>query len=191
MQAPGEVAGGREALPRAKPAVEDGLEQLPRPGRRCWPGWCRPVSGSAAAARAIRRTGALMAAACAVYALSGAGLGVVATVAVLVVAALLQVFGEMMQGAGGWELSFALAPEGRHGQYQGFYGMAPQCARMAGPLVLTTLLLGWGGPGWLVLGGAFLLAGSAVGPVVRYAERARMHTAPVDNPARSRPAKAV
>ncbi|MEV5752704.1 MFS transporter [Actinoallomurus sp. NPDC052308] len=136
----------------------------------------RPVTGPVAAARATRRAGTLLAAACAVYALSGARAGVVATVAVLVVAALLQVFGEMLQGAGGWELSFALAPEGGHGQYQGFYGMAPQFARMVGPLVLTTLLLGWGGPGWLVLGGAFLAAGLAMGPVTRYAARTR--TAP-------------
>jgi MFS family permease len=151
----------------------------------------RPVTGPAAAARATRRAGALMAAACAVYALSGAGLGVAVTVAVLVGAALLQVFGEMMQGAGGWELSFALAPEGRHGLYQGFYGMAPQCARMAGPLVLTTLLLDRGWAGWLVLGGAFLLAGLAIGPVVRYAEHARLCTGPVENPAPRCPAKAA
>ncbi|MCO5997007.1 MFS transporter [Actinoallomurus rhizosphaericola] len=136
----------------------------------------RPVTGPAAAARATRRAGVLMAAACAVYAMSGAGSGVVVTVVLLVAGALVQVFGEMLHGAGGWELSFALAPEGRHGQYQGFYGMAPQCARMAGPLVLTTLLLGWGGPGWLLLGAAFLAAGAAMGPVTRYAERA--HAAP-------------
>ncbi|MCO5972326.1 MFS transporter [Actinoallomurus soli] len=127
-------------------------------------------------ARATRRAGVLMAASCAVYAMSGAGSGVVVTVVLLVAGALVQVFGEMLHGAGGWELSFALAPEGRHGQYQGFYGMAPQCARMAGPLVLTTLLLGWGGPGWLLLGAAFLTAGAAMGPVTRYAERA--HAAP-------------
>ncbi|GAA0344354.1 hypothetical protein GCM10010151_37610 [Actinoallomurus spadix] len=47
---------------------------------------------------------------------------------------------------------------------------------MIGPLVLTTLLLGWGGPGWLVLGASFLLAGLAMGPVTRYAQRA--HAAP-------------
>ncbi|MFI0421420.1 MFS transporter [Spongiactinospora sp. 9N601] len=131
----------------------------------------RPVTGPTTAATAIRRAGLLMFAACAVYALSGAPIGTAAAIAVLLAAAVIQVFGEMMQGAGGWELSFALAPDGRHGQYQGFYGMAPQIARMLGPLLLTTMLLGWGTAGWLTLGAAFLLSGLAIGPVVRNAAR--------------------
>ncbi|PZG30911.1 MFS transporter, partial [Spongiactinospora gelatinilytica] len=131
----------------------------------------RPVTGPSTAATAIRRAGLLMFAACAVYALSGAPIGTAAAIAVLLAAAVIQVFGEMMQGAGGWELSFALAPDGRHGQYQGFYGMAPQIARMLGPLLLTTMLLGWGTAGWLTLGAAFLLSGLAIGPVVRNAAR--------------------
>jgi MFS family permease len=138
----------------------------------------RPVTGPSSAVRATRRGGRLMMAACAVYALSGSSIGVTAVITVLLAAALLQVFGEMMQGAGGWELSFALAPDGRHGQYQGFYGMAPQLARMLGPVLVTTLLMGWGTPGWLVLGGLFLLAGLALGPVVRRAERARAEVRP-------------
>ncbi|RBQ14352.1 MFS transporter [Spongiactinospora rosea] len=131
----------------------------------------RPVTGPSTAATAIRRAGLLMFAACAVYALSGAPIGTTAAIAVLLVAAVIQVFGEMMQGAGGWELSFALAPDGRHGQYQGFYGMAPQIARMLGPLLLTTMLLGWGTAGWLTLGVAFLLSGLAITPVVRATAR--------------------
>jgi MFS family permease len=143
----------------------------------------RPVTGLRTAALAARRAGLLMLAACAVYAVSGASLGTYAAVIVLLAAALFQVFGEMMQGAAGWELSFALAPDGRHGQYQGFYGMAPQIARMLGPVLLTTLLFGWGTPGWLALGALFVLAGLALGPVVRHAENAR--TAGAADPAGS------
>ncbi|WP_433331045.1 MFS transporter [Spirillospora sp. CA-294931] len=133
----------------------------------------RPVKDMASAVRATRWAGWLMLAACGVYAVSGTEMGIYAAVAVLVVAALIQVFGEMLQGAGGWELGFGLAPSDRQGQYQGFFGMAPQLARMLGPLVLTTLLIGWGTAGWFVLGGLFLLAGLAFGPVVRHATASR------------------
>ncbi|MEV5411271.1 MFS transporter [Thermopolyspora sp. NPDC052614] len=131
----------------------------------------RQVTDLRTAARTSARGGVLMLIACLVYALSSGHIGVWGAIAVLLVAAAIQVFGEMMQGASGWELSFALAPDGKQGQYQGFYGMAPQIARMLGPVLVTTLLIGWGTPGWLVLGALFLLAGLAVGPAVRLAER--------------------
>jgi MFS family permease len=148
------------------------------------------VTDLPAAARVARRAGWLLLAACAVYALSGAPIGAAAAIAVLLAAALLQVFGEMMQGAAGWEMSFALAPDGRHGQHQGFYGMAPQLARMLGPLLMTTLLVGWGAPGWLILGALFLVAGLALGPAARHAEhaRARSGTAPARAPQEVTPA---
>jgi MFS family permease len=89
----------------------------------------------------------------------------------------------MMQGAAAWEVGFGLAPAGRQGQYQGFYGMAPQFARMLGPVVVTTLLVNWGAPGWLVLGGVFLVAGLLMGPAVRWAERTRTAAAPAGHAA--------
>ena len=42
-------------------------------------------------------------------------------------------------------------------------------ARTAGPLVLTALLVGWGTPGWLLLGGLMLGASYGMGPAVRWA----------------------
>jgi MFS family permease len=131
----------------------------------------RAVRDPRSAGRVTARAGVLMLLACAVYAASGGHIGPWATVAVLLVAALIQVFGEMMQVAAGWELSFTLAPPGRHGQYQGFYGMAPQIARMLGPVLLTSLVLGLGAPGWLILGGIFLLAGLAVPAAVHFGHR--------------------
>lgn len=127
----------------------------------------RRVTDRRTATRATLHAGLLMFAACAVYALSAAGSGAGPAVAVLLVAAALQVAGEMLQGAGSWELGFGLARAERQGQYQGFFGMGPQIARMLGPVLLTTLLIGWGTGGWLVLGGLFLAAGAAFGPVVR------------------------
>ncbi len=125
------------------------------------------------AVRAVRRGGAVMLASCAVFALSAAaGAPAWVAVAVLVAGAALQVAGEMLQSAGAWQISFDLAPTGRHGQYQGFFGTGVPVARMLGPLLLTTLIVGWGIAGWLLLGALFLGAGAAMSPAVRRAERA-------------------
>ncbi|GAA3828329.1 MFS transporter [Sphaerisporangium flaviroseum] len=133
----------------------------------------RRVTDRRSATRVAGRAGLLMLVACAVFALSGGHLGPVPAIAILLVAAAIQVFGEMMQGAAAWELGFGLAPADKQGQYQGLFGMGPQIARMLGPVLLTTLLLGVGIAGWLVLGGLFLAAGLLVAPVVRWAERTR------------------
>ncbi|MFD9943716.1 MFS transporter [Nonomuraea sp. NPDC059023] len=133
----------------------------------------RQVTDLPSAARVGGRSGWVFLAACLVYAVSGASIGPWAAVAVLVSAALIQVFGEMMQGAAAWELGFALAPADKQGQYQGFFGMGPQIARMLGPVLMTTLLIGWGTAGWLVLGVLFLTAGLALGPAIRHAQRTR------------------
>ncbi|MEV6651416.1 hypothetical protein [Streptomyces sp. NPDC051219] len=42
---------------------------------------------------------------------------------------------------------------------------------MLGPLLLSTLIVGWGVPGRLLLGGLFLAAGLATGPAVAWAAR--------------------
>ncbi|KAB1149274.1 MFS transporter [Streptomyces luteolifulvus] len=132
----------------------------------------RGVTGLAPATRAVRRSGWVMLAACAVFALSaGASPGV--AVAALVAGAVLQVAAEMGQSAGSWQLSFDLAPADRVGEYQGFFGTGVTVARTLGPLVLTTLLVEWGTPGWLLLGGATLAASYAIGPAARKAAAGR------------------
>jgi MFS family permease len=133
----------------------------------------RRVADLRSAARVAGRAGWVLLAACVVYGLSGGSLGAQAAAAVLLTGAAVQVLGEMMHGAAAWEAGFALARAGRQGQYQGFYGMAPQIARMLGPVVVTALLIGWGTPGWLVLGGLFLVAGLLFAPAVRWAVRSR------------------
>ncbi|WP_433249412.1 MFS transporter [Streptosporangium sp. CA-135522] len=133
----------------------------------------RRVTGLGTASRAVRHAGLVMLASCAVFALSAAGSTAWVTGAVLLVAACLQVLGEMMQASGAWEIGFALAPADKQGQYQGFFGAGTAVARMLGPLLLTALIVTWGPPGWFLLGGLFLLAGFAMGPAVRWAERTR------------------
>ncbi|MGW3934861.1 MFS transporter [Streptomyces phaeochromogenes] len=138
----------------------------------------RGVRGPASATRAVRRSGLVTLASCAVFALS-AGVSPWVAVAVLTVGAVLQVVAEMQQSAGSWQLSFDLAPADRVGEYQGFFGTGVTVARTAGPLVLTSLLVGWGTPGWLLLGGLMLAASYAMGPAVRWATDSRPAAAPM------------
>ncbi|MEU6258697.1 MFS transporter [Streptomyces sp. NPDC047043] len=128
----------------------------------------RGVTGLASATRAVRRSGWVMLAACAVFALS-AGVSPWVAVGALGGGAVLQVVAEMGQSAGSWQLSFDLAPTDRVGEYQGFFGTGVTVARTLGPLVLTSLLVGWGTPGWLLLGGVTVVASYAMGPAARRA----------------------
>ncbi|PPA59532.1 MFS transporter [Micromonospora chalcea] len=131
------------------------------------------------AGRAARRAGVLLAGACALFA-AGGGVPVAVAVPLLLAGALVHVVGELWHAAAGWGISFGLAPAHAHGQYQGAYGMGMQLGSMVAPVVVTTLAIGWGVPGWLVLGGVFLLLGALVPPVVRWAARTRP---PVPEPA--------
>ncbi|MCF3102135.1 MFS transporter [Streptomyces roseoverticillatus] len=137
----------------------------------------RSVHGLTTAARAIRRSGVLALATCAVFAFS-AGQSPAVAVAVLVAGSVLLVAAEMLQSAGSWQLGFDLAPPGRIGEYQGFFGTGTTIARTLGPLVLTGLLTGLGALGWILLGGLFLAASSALSPVTRWAAGTRRGDAP-------------
>ncbi|GGR27476.1 MFS transporter [Streptomyces roseolus] len=134
----------------------------------------RSVTDLETASAAVRGAGAVMAASCAVFAATALpGLGAVTATAVLVLGAVLHVAAEMRHSAGSWQLGLGLAPAGRIGQYQGFFGAGVPVARTLGPLVVTSLLIGVGAAGWLLLGAAFALAGAATGPVARWAARTR------------------
>jgi len=129
------------------------------------------LSGVGTAARMVRRSGVVLLASCVAFALSATGSSPWTSFAVLVAGALVQVLGEMMQSAGTWEISFDLAPADKQGQYQGFFGTGTSVARMLGPALLTTVVVGWGAAGWVLVGLVFLGAGWAMGPAVRWAQR--------------------
>ncbi|WP_419994946.1 MFS transporter [Streptomyces boninensis] len=135
------------------------------------------VNGTASAARAVRAAGALMLVACVGFAAAAYGSGAWIAALLLLAGAVVQVAAEMMLASGGWELSFGLAPEGKHGQYQGFFGSGTAVARMLGPLLLTSLVLGWGAGGWLLLGVVFLGAGAGMVPAARWAAGSRSSAA--------------
>ncbi|MFB0630066.1 MFS transporter [Streptomyces sp. AB3(2024)] len=148
----------------------------------------RPVTDLDSATRALRVSGLLMALSCAVFAASALPGAAWAAAALLVVGAALQADGEMRQSAGSWQIGFSLAPAEHMGQYQGFFGTGVPVARTLGPLLLTSLLLLWGIPGWLLLGALLLAASYAMGPAVR---RARSAARAEDVPAGGVPAGGV
>jgi hypothetical protein len=125
------------------------------------------------ATRSVRYAGLAMLAACAVFATTAADLSPAIAALILVIAAALLTVGEMKLASGAWEISFGLAPADKQGQYQGFFGTGPAVARMLGPALLTTVILGWGPIGWIVIGVLFLGTSCATGPAVRWAARTR------------------
>ncbi|MFJ1707706.1 MFS transporter [Kitasatospora sp. NPDC088346] len=129
----------------------------------------RGVERPAAAARAFRRGGLLVAGSCGVLALAH---GVPAAVAALLVVAGvgLQALGEVLGQAGTWSLSYDLAGEGAHGAYQGVFNTGQSAALMLGPALVTWLVIGQGVLGWAVLAALFAAGGLAMGPTVRWAE---------------------
>lgn len=133
----------------------------------------RRVEDVPTAARSLRTASLVMFVACVLFAGSGTGLSRWLAALVLVVAALVQVFAEMLQSAGSWEIGLGLAPAGRQGLYQGVYNSGIPLARILGPVVLTGLILGGGPFGWLVLGVLFVTGGLLTGPVTRWAIRTR------------------
>ncbi len=130
----------------------------------------RTVRSMATAATALRRAGLALLAACAVMAAAALTDSPVVALSVLVVAAVLQVLGEVVLSAASWHVGFALADPERPGQWQGLWSSGQPLARAVGPVVLTALLLGWSGPGWLVLGAVFAGVGLLLALVVTRAE---------------------
>jgi MFS family permease len=130
------------------------------------------VSTLPSAVRAFRWAGVVLLAACGAFALAD-GRGPVIASVFLLAAGALHVYGEMVQSAGSWVIGYELAPADQVGQYQGLFNTGIAAVQMFGPAALALLLVDWGVPGWLLLGGVFVAGGLAMGPAVRWAERSR------------------
>ncbi|MFD9631593.1 MFS transporter [Streptomyces violascens] len=128
-------------------------------------------------ARAMRRSGVVLAISCGIFALSAGQPAWVAAVCLLL-GALVQVIGEMLHSAGSWALSYELAPAHAHGQYQGLFGLTQRVGSAITPMLTTAVLIGWGRPGWLLFAGILLAGGLATPSVARWAERTRASATP-------------
>ncbi|MFB7949445.1 MFS transporter [Kitasatospora phosalacinea] len=121
--------------------------------------------------RAMHRGAAALVGACALFALAGSDLPVAAVVAVLLLGLVLLTAGELYQSAGGWGLSYALAPDHSRAEYLATFNLGTSTQFVLGPTIVTVGVIGGGTAGWAVLGVVFLLAGALVGPLARAAEK--------------------
>ncbi|MBV9803844.1 MAG: MFS transporter [Solirubrobacterales bacterium] len=132
----------------------------------------RGITAPRAAATGTLLSGCALAASCLLFALSAGGSGL-AVIVVMLVAAGLHITGELLFVASSWGLSVPLMPPDAPGEYQGVFATGEAVALMAAPALMTTLIAGWGQPGWLVLAAIFLVPGLAALPVTRWALRTR------------------
>lgn len=121
-------------------------------------------------ARTSRLAGLALLTCCVLFAWSAdAPLGL--AVVLLVAGSAVHVLGELLYSAGAWAMSYDLAPDGAHGQYQGFFGMTSQLGSALTPAAATTVIIGFGAVGWLAFGMLMVLAGAAAPAAVRGSKR--------------------
>lgn len=80
-------------------------------------------------------------------------------------------FGELLQSAGGWSLSYELAPRDRQGEYLAVFNLGVAAMYTAGPALVAIGIVDRGLPGWLVLAACFLIAGALLRPAVAKADK--------------------
>ncbi|MGC4804627.1 MFS transporter [Micromonospora sp. DT233] len=115
--------------------------------------------------RALRRAAVALSACCMIFAAAPLGGRWVAVVA-LTAGAVVLTAGELLQSAGGWELSFRHSPADRRAEYLAAFNLGPAAADIVGPVLLTAVVA-YRSPGWLALAVAFLAVGLLVRPAVR------------------------
>lgn len=118
------------------------------------------------AARRLVWSGAAMTAFCVLLAGSGLAPAGLATIAVLL-AAIAITLAELWHSAGAWGISFELAPPERRTEYLAVFNLGLILQGIAGPIVLTALVLPGGAVGWGLLAVFFLLVATVVPTVVR------------------------
>ncbi|MFE0674893.1 MFS transporter [Streptomyces sp. NPDC058867] len=122
--------------------------------------------------RAFRTAGLLFLVSCPIFALS-AHVPVWAAAALVVAAVFVHSLAEVWESSAGFALGFGLAPEHAQGQYQGLLGLGFGAGQALAPVILTTVVLGLGTVGWMVLAVFFAALGAAGPAVARWGLRTR------------------
>jgi Major Facilitator Superfamily len=136
----------------------------------------RGITAPRQAATGTLLSGCALASSCLLFALTAGG-GGVSVIVLMIAAAGLHLAGELLFVAASWGLSVPLMPPDAPGEYQGVFATGEAVALMAAPALMTTLVAGWGQPGWIVLAFIFVLPAVAAVPVTRWALRTRPATA--------------
>lgn len=118
----------------------------------------------------LRLSGVFLAACCLLLALVSAT-GPLTASALLLLSCVLLTLGELCQSIGGWELSHLHAPEDRRGTYLSVFGLSLSGQRIAGPALVTGVVIAAGPWGWAGLAALFLLTAVLTRPAVRAVER--------------------
>ncbi|MFD9902658.1 MFS transporter [Streptomyces sp. NPDC059063] len=122
--------------------------------------------------RAFRTAGLLFLLSCPMMALT-AHAPVWAAVGLVVAAIFVHSLGEIWESSAGFALGFGLTPDHAQGQYQGLLGLGFSAGQALAPAILTTVVLGLGTAGWLLLGAFFAAVGAAGPPIERWGTRTR------------------
>ncbi|MFD9330934.1 MFS transporter [Streptomyces sp. NPDC060065] len=130
----------------------------------------RDIDSPTAGGGAYRRSGVAFLVSCSLISLAS-GVPAWAAATLLLAAVVIHAVGELWHSAAGFEVSFALAPERATGQYLGVFGLGAGLAEALGPVLLISLCITWGRPGWYVVGALFALTGLAAPLAVRWAQR--------------------
>ncbi|EDY52785.1 conserved hypothetical protein [Streptomyces clavuligerus] len=113
------------------------------------------------AGRKQRAAGLALALFCALTAVTGPADALTAG-ALLLLAAVPLTLGELWQSAGGWGISYGLAPEEQRTYYLSVYQLGATGMTVAGPALLTIAVVDTGATGWLALGAVFAVTGLVV-----------------------------
>jgi MFS family permease len=124
----------------------------------------------AGSVRKARWAAAMIMPGCLVVGMSG-GVPVVLAIALLTAGYLFLTFGEVLQVASQWGMSYSIAPAGAQGHYLAAFGMSSAAQNIIGAGLAGLVLLNHGLGGWVSLGLAVVLAAAVLGPVIGWTAR--------------------
>lgn len=139
----------------------------------------RSIDGPLSAARLFALSGPLFLVA---WIMMAAAAGPAAWIAITLLFAgvIVHSLAEVWQAAGSFELSFALASPEAQGQYQGVFGLGHGLIEALAPVIVISMCITWGMPGWLVLAAVVTVAGFVCALIERVSSRGRTAPQPAD-----------